>query len=99
MPRSRSSKQPRHGRPVPDREEAAETLKRLARRGLIKLNDLEAAIRRAVLYHWGTMARARDELGLRRLLPPRQVWSRKRVIQEIRALHRAGQHMSCIAVI
>lgn len=74
-------------------------MKQLARRGLIKLNDLEAAMRRAVLFHWGTMARAREELGLRHLLPPRQVWSRKRVIDEIKALHRAGQHLSCVAVI
>lgn len=99
MPRSRSSKQPRHGRPVPDREASAETLKQLARRGLIKFNDLDAAMRRAVLLHWGSMARAREDLGLRRPEPPRQVWSRKRVIDEMRALHRSGQHMSCLAVI
>ncbi len=99
MLRSRASKRPRQGRSVPNHEEATATLKQLARRGLIKLNDLEAAMRRAVLFHWGTMARARDELGLRRLLPPRQVWSRKRVIDEIKALHRAGQHMSCSAMI
>lgn len=99
MPRSRSSKPPQHGRPVPSREEATATLKQLARRGLIKFNDLDAATRRAVLLHWGSMSRARDELGLRRLEPPRQVWSRKRVIDEMKALHRSGQHMSCIAVI
>jgi hypothetical protein len=99
MSRSSSSKQPRHGRPAPSREEATATLQQLARRGLIKFNDLDAATRRAVLLHWGSMSRARADLGLRQLEPPRQVWSRKRVVDEMKRLHRSGQHMSCIAVI
>lgn len=98
MPRSSSRKQPPHGRPVPSRTEAAATLKQLARRGLVKFKDLDAAMRRAVLLHWGSMSRARTDLDLRRLEPPRQIWSRKRVIDEMRALHRAGQHMSSLAM-
>jgi hypothetical protein len=98
MSRSSSSKQPRHGRPVPSREEASSALKQLARRGEIKFNGLDAAMRRAVLLHWGSMSRARVALGLRLLVPPRQVWSRKRVIEEMKALHRSGQHMSSIAM-
>lgn len=99
MPRSRANQRQRRGRPAPSRDETAAVLEQLARRGPLKLNDMDAAIRRGVLLHWGSMSRARDELGLRRLTPPRQVWSRKRVIDEVKALHRSGQHMSCIAVI
>jgi hypothetical protein len=55
-------------------------------------------MRRAVLLHWGSMSRARAVLGLRQLVPPRQVWSRERVLEEMKALHRSGQHMSSIAM-
>ena len=78
--------------------EAARALLRLSRQGILKYNDLEAPLRRAVVLHWGGMSAARDALGLARPLPPRQLWSRKRVLDEIRALARAGRHLSMSAL-
>jgi hypothetical protein len=60
--------------------------------------ELEAPLRRAVLLYWGGMAGARKALHLSAPPPPRQTWTRERVLDEIRKLHRSGQHMSTSAV-
>lgn len=83
---------------VPSRAAATKALRRLARKGTLLYTSLEAPLRRAVLLYWGGMAGARKALGLRQPPPPRQAWSRERVIAEIRKLHRSGQHMSTSAV-
>ena len=87
------------GGTVLGRTAAAVALRRLSQEGALVYTDLEAPLRRAVLLHWGSVNEARKALGLRRLPAPRQIWSRKRVIDEIVKLHRSGQHMSCGAVI
>ena len=83
---------------VPSRTGAAKRLRQLAQEGTILYTELEAPLRRAVLLYWGGMGGARKALKLRRPPPPRQQWSRQRVIDEIRKLHRSGQHMSVTAV-
>jgi hypothetical protein len=83
---------------VPSRTVAAKRLRQLARVGTVLYTELEAPLRRAVLLYWGDMDGARQALNLRRPQPARQQWSRERVIDEIRRLHRSGQHMSVTAV-
>jgi len=84
---------------VPDREQAARAFRRAARNGARTLESLPASLRRAILRYWGSVRRARKVLGLAPLPAQRQAWSRERVIREMRALHRTGQHMSSLAVI
>ncbi len=88
-----------HDRAMPrSRRETAAALRRIARDGTLKYKELEASMRRAVLLYWGSMTAARDALGIRRLPAPRQSWSRKRVIDEIRSLSRRGKHLSMSAM-
>jgi hypothetical protein len=87
------------GGTVLGRTAAAAALRRLSQKGTLTYTGLEAPLRRAVLLHWGSMTQARQALGLRQLPAPRQMWSRKRVLDEIAKLHRSGQHMSTSAVI
>lgn len=84
--------------PVPSRRAAAAALRRIGRTGIPLYTELDAPVRRAVLLYWGDMARARKALRLREPPARRQAWSRERVIDEIRKLHRAGQHMSTSAL-
>jgi hypothetical protein len=84
--------------PVPSRRAAAAALRRIARKDIPLYTELDAPLRRAVLLYWGDMARARKALRLREPPARRQAWSRERVIDEIRKLHRAGQHMSTSAL-
>jgi hypothetical protein len=83
---------------VPSRAAATKALRRLARKGPPLYTSLEAPLRRAVILYWESMDGARKALGLRKPPPPRQAWTRERVIAEIRKLHRSGQHMSTTAV-
>src|SRR5262245_41002855 len=84
---------------VPSRAAAAKALRQFARRETLLYTELEAPLRRAVLLSWGDMAGARKALDWSAPPPPRQAWTRKRVLEEIRQLHRSGQHMSTSAVI
>src|SRR5512138_1918481 len=81
------------------RPDTVAALRRRAKQGPLMFNDLEASLRRSILFHWGGMAKARAALDLPRLVPPRQKWSRERVLAEIRGLARAGQHLSANALL
>jgi len=81
------------------RPDTIATLRRRASRGPVLFNNLEASLRRSILFHWGGMTKARTAIGLPRLTPPRQKWSRDRVLAEIRTLDRAGQHLSANALL
>lgn len=81
------------------RRAAKAMLRKVAENRVPVFNDLPSPLRRATLLYWGSMAAARDALALPRLDAPRQAWSLKRIIGEVRALHRAGIHMSANAVI
>lgn len=84
---------------VYSKSRARTMLHRLARSQVLKLNDLEAPLRRSIALHWGDMRNARRILGLVAPTPPRQHWSRARVIEEIVELSSSGQHLSCSALI
>src|SRR5690242_17372085 len=84
--------------PVPSRRAAAAELRRIGRTEIPLYTKLDPPLRRAVLLYWGSMAHARKALRLREPPARRQAWSRERVIDEIRKLHRAGQHMSSSAL-
>lgn len=83
---------------VPSRTTASKALRQLAQKKTPLYTELAAPLRRAVLLYWGGMAGARKTLGLPGPSAPRQAWSRERVLEEIRKLHRSGQHMSTTAV-
>lgn len=79
---------------VYSKPEVAAELRRLAARSGVGHKNLSAELRRAVFVHWGSLARARRSLGLRRPVSGARQWSRQRVIDEIVKLQRAGQHLS-----
>lgn len=81
------------------RSAAARALKRIAKDAPLKYGSLTSALRRSVHIHWGSMAAARDALGLQHLPAPRQRWNQERVIAEIKRLARTGVHMSVNAVV
>src|SRR5262252_313932 len=86
-------------KPVPSRRAAGAALRRISRSGIPLYTELDAPLRRAVLLYWHDMARARKALRLREPPARRQAWSRERVLDEIRELHRSGQHMSSSALV
>lgn len=74
-------------------------MRRFALDGIPKYKELPAAVRRAILFYWGSMSRAREKLALPSPAAPRQRWNEKLVVAEIRRLHAAGQHLSMSSLI
>jgi hypothetical protein len=74
---------------------SAETLAALrllagADRKTVKFSDLAPPLRRAVMHHFGSLTTARRRAGIPQ--PRRKrLWSRGRVVRELRRLHRQGQ--------
>lgn len=78
------------------RSDASVALRKQAQRGPVLYSELDRPLQRAVLIHWGSLREARKAIGLRPLPAARQLWSKERVLVEIRNLHSRGQHMSTV---
>ncbi len=78
---------------------ALDELRRRAAKGVLRINDLPAPLRRAVHRHWRTMAAARKAAKLPRMVPGRRRWTTDKIVAEVRRLDRAGVHLSYNAVV